>query len=263
MNSEFLQTPITYLKGVGPNRAELLKAELGIETYQELLNFFPNRYIDKTKYYKIGQLERNNSDVQVIGKITHIKTVEQKKGSRLVATFIDDTGEMELVWFRMQKWIRDNLKLNTPYVIFGRTNWFNGKFSMPHPELDLLSEHESGLKIAMQPVYPSTEKLSNKGVTNRVVNKLMQQLFLEIKGQFLETLSPDILDELKLISRGEALFNVHFPKNQKVLAKAQFRLKFEELFYIQLQLIRKKLLRKQKIKGFPFKQVGAIVQRIL
>jgi len=256
VNNSLLQTPITYLKGVGPNRAQTMQSELGIATYQDLINLFPNRYIDKTKYYKINQIERNSADIQIKGKIIHLKTVEQKKGKRLVATFIDDTGEMELIWFRGQKWIRENLQLNVPYVIFGRTNWFNGKFSMPHPDMELLASHEQGLRITMQPVYPSTEKLSNSGITNRVINKLLQQLFSEIKGGFQETLSPQIMEELKLISRNEALFNIHFPKNPQLLARAQFRLKFEELFYIQLQLISKKILRKQKIKGFPFELVG-------
>ena len=256
MNNSLLQTPITYLKGVGPNRAQTMQSELGIATYQDLINLFPNRYIDKTKYYKINQLERNSADIQLIGKIIHLKTIEQKKGKRLVATFVDDTGEMELIWFRGQKWIRENLQLNVPYVIFGRTNWFNGKFSMPHPDMELLAKHEKGLRITMQPVYPSTEKLSNKGITNRVISTLMQQLFSEIKHGFEETLSPLIMEELKLISRNEALFNIHFPKNQHLLARAQFRLKFEELFYIQLQLISKNILRKQKIKGFPFELVG-------
>ncbi len=256
MNHGFLQTPIVYLKGVGPNRAETLRSELGVETYQDLLNLFPNRYIDKTQYYKIGQLQRNNSDVQIIGKIVNIKTVEQKKGTRLVARFTDETGEMELVWFRGQKWIREHLKLNVPYVIFGKCNWFSGSFSMPHPEMELLTEHEQGTKIYMQPVYPSTEKLSNKGITNKVINKLMQQLFMEVNGKFSESLPNNLLFELKLLNKNEALFNVHFPKNQELLAKAQFRLKFEELFYVQLQLIAKKLSRKQKIKGFPFLEVG-------
>ena len=258
MNSNVLQTPIVYLKGVGPNRAETLQSELGIHTYQDLINLFPNRYIDKTQYYKIGQLQRTSSDVQIVGKIVNIKTVEQKRGKRLVAKFIDDTGEMELVWFRGQKWIRENLKLNIPYVIFGKVNWFNGSFSMPHPEMELWEDHEKGLKIYMQPVYPSTEKLANKGITNRVTNKLIQQLFLETKGRFKETLSPSLINELNLISKGEALFNIHFPKNQELLAKAQFRLKFEELFYIQLQLISKNLMHKQKIKGFNFDKVGTL-----
>jgi ATP-dependent DNA helicase RecG len=258
MNSNVLQTPIVYLKGVGPNRAETLQSELGIHTYQDLINLFPNRYIDKTQYYKISQLQRTSSDVQIVGKIVNIKTVEQKKGKRLVAKFIDDTGEMELVWFRGQKWIRENIKLNIPYVIFGKVNWFNGTFSMPHPEMELWEDHEKGLKIYMQPVYPSTEKLANKGITNRVTNKLIQQLFLETKGRFTETLSPSLINDLGLISKAEALFNIHFPKNQEFLAKAQFRLKFEELFYIQLQLISKNLMHKQKIKGYNFDKVGKL-----
>ena len=258
MNTNYLQTPVTYLKGVGPNRSEILHSELGIVTYQDLINLFPNRYIDKTRYYKINELQRGNADVQLIGKIIRLKTVEQKKGSRLVATFKDATGEMELVWFRGQKWIRENIKLNTPYVIFGRTNWFSGKFSMPHPEMELLSEHEKGIKVSLQPIYPSTEKLSTRGITNRVISKLVQQLFIETKGEFKETLSPTILKELRLISKTEAMFNIHFPKDLKLLSRAQFRLKFEELFYIQLQLISKKLIRKQKIKGYPFEKVGKL-----
>ncbi|MGS2739195.1 ATP-dependent DNA helicase RecG [Sinomicrobium sp. M5D2P17] len=256
MNPNLLQTPIDYLKGVGPNRADLLRGELGIHTYQDLINLFPNRYIDRTRYYKIRELQENTSEVQVIGKIVHLKTVEQKRGKRLVATFVDDTGEMELVWFRGHKWIRESIRINTPYVIFGRCNRIGHLFSMPHPEMELLTEHESSLRTAMQPVYPSTEKLANKGITNRVINKLMQQLFTETGGRFAETLSPSLLGELNLVSKQSALFNIHFPKSQELLAKAQYRLKFEELFYIQLQLLIKNLIRKQKIKGYVFDRVG-------
>ena len=251
-----LQTPIDYLKGVGPNRADLLRSELGIHTYQDLINLFPNRYIDRTKYYKINALQQNNAEVQVVGTIISFREVAQKRGKRLVADFKDDTGVMELVWFRGQKWIRESLKTGQPYVIFGKTNWYNGKFSMPHPELELLNEHEKNLRSAMQAIYPSTEKLSNKGITNRVITKIVQQLFLETKGQFVETLSKTILGELKLISKSDALFNIHFPKSSNLLSKAQFRLKFEELFYIQLQLILKNLIHKSKIKGFKFDKVG-------
>ncbi len=251
-----LQTPIDYLKGVGPNRADLLRSELGIHTYQDLINLFPNRYIDRTKYYKINELQRNNAEVQVIGTITGFREVSQKRGKRLVADFKDDTGMMELVWFRGQKWIRESLKIGQPYVIFGRTNWFGGKYSMPHPELELQSEHEKNLRSAMQAIYPSTEKLSNKGITNRVVSRIMQQLFIETKGRYIETLSDSIKGELKLLSKSDALFNIHFPKTPELLARAQFRLKFEELFYIQLQLILKNLIHKSKIKGFTFNNVG-------
>ncbi len=256
MNTELLQTPITYLKGVGPGRAELLRSELGINTYDDLLYHFPNRYIDKTRYYKIRELSRTESEVQIIGQLTEVKTIDQKVGKRLVAIFEDETGSMELVWFRGQKWIAKNLKLHQKYVIFGRVNWFNQRFSMPHPDMELLDEHEKGLRVAMQPVYPSTEKLSSRGITNRVLIKLIQQLFEETKKRFPETLTEDIKTSLGLINRSDALFYAHFPKNQQTLAKAKFRLKFEELFYIQLQLILKKLLRKQKIKGFPFEKVG-------
>ncbi|WP_179320284.1 ATP-dependent DNA helicase RecG [Winogradskyella helgolandensis] len=251
-----LQTPIDYLKGVGPNRADLLRSELGIQTYQDLINLFPNRYIDRTRYYKINQLQRNNAEVQIIGKITGFREVAQKRGKRLVADFRDDTGMMELVWFRGQKWIRDSLKTGQTYVIFGKTNWFGGKFNMPHPEIELQSEHESNLRSAMQAIYPSTEKLSNKGITNKVVTTIMQQLFLDTKGRFVETLPDSVMSELKLISKSEALFNIHFPKTPELLARAQFRLKFEELFYIQLQLIIKNLIHKSKIKGFTFDKVG-------
>ena len=251
-----LQTPIDYLKGVGPNRADLLRSELGIHTYQDLINLFPNRYIDRTKYYTINELQRNNAEVQIIGQITGFREVAQKRGKRLVADFRDDTGIMELVWFRGQKWIRESLKIGQTYVIFGKTNWFSGKYSMPHPEMELQTEHENNLRSAMQAIYPSTEKLSNKGITNRVITKVMQQLFIETKGQFVETLSESVRGELKLLSKSEALFNIHFPKNQNLLSRAQFRLKFEELFYIQLQLILKNLIHKSKIKGFTFDKVG-------
>ena len=251
-----LQTPIDYLKGVGPNRADLLRKELGIHTYQDLINLFPNRYLDRTQYYKINQLQPNASEVQIVGKIIKFEEVAQKRGKRLVATFKDDTGTMELVWFRGQKWIRESLKLNTPYVIFGKTNLFANKFSMPHPDIELLSEHQANLRSNMQAIYPSTEKLSNKGISNRVMTKIMQNLFLETKGKFAETLSKNLLKENQLISKSEALFNIHFPQNQEALSKAKFRLKFEELFYIQLQLILKNLINKKKIKGLPFEKVG-------
>ena len=255
MNAEFLQTPIEYLKGVGPNRASLLKTELGIHNFQDLVNCFPNRYIDRTQFYTINTLERNTSEVQLIGKITHIKMLSQQRGKRLVATFQDQTGTMELLWFKGHKWIKDNIKLNVPYVIFGKTNLYNRRFSMPHPEMELVEDHKKNLQSAMQPVYPSTEKLSARGISNRVFNKLMQQLFLGLRKGVKETLSEPLINRFDLISKNKAIFNIHFPQSQELLSKAQYRLKFEELFYIQLQLIRKKLLRKSKIKGYPFDKV--------
>ena len=255
--NNLLQTPIEYLKGVGPQRGELLRKEIGIHRYEDLLNFYPNRYIDRTRYYKINELNNNPAEVQIIGKIINIKTVEfGKVKKRLVAVFVDETGQMELTWFQGHKWIRDTLKLNTPYVIFGKVTSFNGQYNMAHPEMELLNEHEQSLRSAMQPVYPSTETLTNRGISNRVVNKMMQQVFLETQAQFSETLPQYLIEELKLIPKNAALFNIHFPKSPELLAKAQFRLKFEELFFIQLQLITKNLVRKHKIKGHPFTIVG-------
>lgn len=252
-----LLTPIEYLKGVGPNRGELLRKELGIYKYQDLVNFFPNRYIDRTRYYKINELPNNIAEVQIIGKIINIKTVEfGRNQKRLVATFVDDTGQMELVWFQGHKWIRESLKLNEICMIFGKCTSFGSTLNMAHPEIELMSEHEKSLRSAMQPVYPSTETLTNRGISNRVINKLMQQLFLETQALFTETLPDYLINELKLIPKKAALFNIHFPKSAEVLAKAKFRLIFEELFFIQLQLITKNLIRKHKIKGHPFDKVG-------
>jgi ATP-dependent DNA helicase RecG len=255
--NNLLLTPIEYLKGVGPNRGELLRKELGIHKYKDLINFYPNRYIDRTRYYKINELQNNVAEVQIIGKIINVKTVEFGKGrKRLVATFVDDTGQMELVWFQGHKWVRESLKINEISVIFGKCTSFNGAYNMAHPEIEPMSEHEQSLRSAMQPVYPSTETLTNRGVSNRMINKLMQQLFLETHTLFTETLPDYLIAELKLISKKDALINIHFPKSAEALAKAEFRLKFEELFFIQLQLITKNLIQKQKIKGHSFTKVG-------
>ncbi|MDD3004126.1 ATP-dependent DNA helicase RecG [Flavobacterium sp.] len=254
--SQILQTPIEFLKGVGPSRGELLRKELSIYKYDDLVQLFPNRYIDRTRYYKINELVTTNAEVQLIGKIISLKTIEQKRGKRLVASFKDETGIMELVWFQGQKWIRENLKLNVEVVIFGRCSSFNGIFNMPHPEIELLSEHQKSLRSALQPVYPSTETLVNRGISNRTVGKLMEALFSEPQLNFTEVLPDYLVNELKLISKNKAIFNIHFPKSNEDLAKAQFRLKFEELFFIQLQLITKNLIHKHKIKGHPFTSVG-------
>ncbi|RRJ91315.1 ATP-dependent DNA helicase RecG [Paenimyroides tangerinum] len=258
MQNSILDTPIEYLKGVGPHRGDILKKELQIFTFKDLLNFYPNRYLDRTKYYKINELTYHlTSEVQIIGKIIHIKTVEQKRGKRFVATFMDETGKIELIWFQGFKWIKENIQLNTPYVIFGKLNHFNGSFSMPHPEMELLSEHKQNLRSGLQPVYPSTEKLVQKNITNRSINKIMQQVFSETQRFFTEVFPTHLINELRLLPKNEAFLNIHFPQNSELLAQAEFRLKFEELFFLQLQLLSKNIVRKQKIQGFPFDKVGA------
>ena len=252
-----LETPIEYLKGVGDQRASLLRSELQVTNFQDLLHLFPTRYIDRTQYYKIQDLKETSTEVQIIGKIIHLKTVEGKSKAqqRLVATFTDGTATMELIWFRPSQWIKDYLLLNVPYVVFGRCSLFAGVFSMPHPEMETLEEHQRHLLSKIQPVYPSTEKLNKRGITQKVVRKLVENIFQEVGKGFLETLPSEMLLPLHLLSKGEALFQVHFPESQELLSKALFRLKLEELFYIQLQLIQKNYLNK-KLKGFPFKKVG-------
>lgn len=252
-----LETPIEYLRGVGPQRALLLKSELQVANFQDLLHLFPTRYIDKTQYYKIQDLRETTTEVQVVGRIIHLKTVEGKNKAqqRLVATFTDGTGNMELVWFRPSQWLKDHLLLNVPYVIFGKCTSFAGVFSMAHPEMETLEEHQHSLQRNIQAVYPSTEKLTKKGITQKVMRKLIESLFQEVGKNFFETLPPQLLTSLRLLPKGEALFQIHFPQSQELLSKAQFRLKLEELFYIQLQLIQKNYLNK-KLKGYPLPLVG-------
>jgi len=251
-----LSNPITYITGVTTTRAALLKQEVGIRSCVDLFHFFPNRYIDKTQFYKINQLHNSNAEVQIVGKITQIRSVKQKQGTRLVATFIDETGSLELVWFKGAKWLKDSLKVNKPYVVYGKLNAYNNSFSIPHPEMELLTDYKKKVQTAMQPMYPSTEALSKSGITNKVIRTLIQNLFIQFDGKFQESFSPTLIKEEQLISKNDAILNIHFPKSQELLAKAQYRLKFEELFFIQLQLIRKKIIRKSKLKGYQFETVG-------
>jgi ATP-dependent DNA helicase RecG len=255
MSDAFLEKPIDYLKGVGPNRAQLLRGELGIHTYKDMLCVFPNRYIDRTRFYKIGELAQSQADVQIIGQITHIETINTGKHKRLVATFEDATGQIELVWFRGVKWVQKNLKTHTDYVAFGRLNWFGKKCSIAHPELDL--EIDSKKQGVFQPIYPSTEKLASRGISNRIIRQIISNLFDEVNSRFSETLSEELMNYHNLIDRSKALRAIHFPSHQNELAQAQYRLKFEELFFIQLQILRRKQHLKNKFKGLVFDKVGS------
>lgn len=256
MNASKLQTPIEYLKGIGPQKAEVLKKEFDVFVFQDLLNIFPNRYIDKSSYRKISELREASVEVQIIGKITGIRYVKQKKGKRLVADFEDETGRIELVWFRSYKWILDKLKTNVPYVVFGKLNYFNGQFSIAHPEIELLETHKNKGRIPLQPVYPSSDKLVRKGVSNTLLMKSIYQLLSTSKSVFIENLPKLICEDLKLMDRAEAMKHIHFPQSLDHLAKAQFRFKFEEFFFVQLRLLRQKIVNEKKIKGYTFSKVG-------
>lgn len=252
-----LNNPLTYLKGVSAIKASLLASELGLNRLHDLLHFFPYRYIDRTRFYKISELINNSSDVQIVGRMTSLSEVKQKRGSRLVGKFQDDTGTMELVWFKGHKWIKDSIKPNVPYVVYGKLNHFNGQFSIVHPEMDLVDDYKRKMQTQLQPVYSSTEKLVNKGISNKVFRGYVQNLLQQLFEQIGESLPEEFKQEHGLLDRRQSLLNIHFPKSPDLLAKAQYRLKFEELFFIQIQLLRKKLIRKSKIKGYVFEHVGA------
>jgi ATP-dependent DNA helicase RecG len=256
MNNTFLHTPIDYLKGVGPNRSKLFKKELKIFTYQDLLSFFPYRYVDKTKYHKIDEVNNTKSEIQIIGKIVDLYESGSPRKRRLIAKVKDDTGFIELVWFKSHKWIKENLTLNKNYIIYGKPNMFKGIYNIPHPELELYKKESLKYRSSLDPVYPSTENLIKRGITNKAIRNIVKELLLKTKSKFVESLPEYIIKEYKLLDKNSAIINIHLPKSSQVLSKAIKRLKFEELFYLQLQLIKKNISRKEKIKGYRFKKVG-------
>ncbi len=256
MNNSFLHTSIDYLKGVGPNRSKLFKKELKIFTYQDLLSFFPYRYVDKTKYHKIDEINNTKSEIQLIGKIIDLYESGPPRKMRLVAKVSDDTGVIKLVWFKSYKWIKESLILNKNYIIYGKPNMFKGIYNIPHPELELYKKENLKYRSSLDPVYPSTENLIKRGITNKVIRNIVKELLFKTKSKFVESLPKYIIKEYKLLDKNSAIINIHLPKSNQVLSEAIKRLKFEELFYLQLQLIKKNISRKEKIKGFRFKKVG-------
>ena len=251
-----LYSPIEYLKGVGPQRGELLKSELGIKRMGDLLYLFPFRYIDRTQYHKIRDLRSDVTEVQLVGRIVQIEEVGHGRQKRLVARFEDETGQIDLVWFQGGKWIKSSLQINERYVVFGKPKTFKNRYNIPHPELEKWADHERSIRTALQPVYPSTEKLTQKGLHSKGINKLQDSLWQQIKGQIGDTVDTAFRERHHLIHLEEALLNIHFPRDLEKLEKARFRLKFEELFFIQLGLVQQKNLRQQKLGSYTFEKIG-------
>jgi ATP-dependent DNA helicase RecG len=256
MSSEFLLTPIEFLKGVGPKRAELLKTELGIFFFDDMLNYFPFRYVDRSKFSKVSEINTDQNFFQLKGKISHVQTVGEGRGKRLTAYLSDSSGHIELVWFQGIKWVLEKIQPGVEYIVFGKPTYFNGKYNLAHPEIERLSEYEDTVTGKLQPFYSSGEKLKTKGLDSRGIAKLTKTLVARIENNIPETLSPEIIQRLKFIPRDEALKNIHYPDDQTMLDKAITRLKFEELFFVQLALIRQKFIRSKKIKGHTFGLVG-------
>lgn len=255
-NNNILDNSIEFIKGVGPAKAELLKSELGIFTFGDLLQHYPFRYVDKTKFYKIKEINDELPYVQLKGTIKKIEKKGEGRTKRLIAHFEDETGKIELVWFKGLHWVEKKIQLNIPYIIFGRPTRFNNSYNIAHPELELVSEAEKSLASSLEPVYNTTEKLKSKGLDSKAISKIIKTLLQQLSGKIEETLSNDIIDYLKLISKEQALKNIHQPQNPELLNKAKLRLKFEELFFIQLKLLRNKNTRIQQYKGFNFSTIG-------
>jgi ATP-dependent DNA helicase RecG len=250
-----LDTPIEYLKGVGPQRAEVLKKELGVFTTGDLLFQFPFRYVDRSRFQTVSELNEDLPHVQLKGRIDSLSIIGKAHGKRLVAQFRDETGIIELVWFQAHNWMAEKLKTNTDYIVFGKVSSFNGRYNIAHPEMDLLSEAEH-LK-GLQPVYSSTEKLRLKGLDSQGMRKLMQVFMRQLKPEYFdENLPENILSDKKLPARYDALRMIHFPAGQRELQKAEYRLKFEELLFVQLRLLRINRSRNSQLNGLVFSKVG-------
>lgn len=255
----FFDTPVEYLKGVGPQRAVLLNKELKIFTFGDLIQHYPFRYEDRTRFFLISEIEEEMPYVQIKGRVTGKELIGAGAKKRLVAHFADDTGHVELTWFQGINWINEKIKTGVDYVAFGKPAKYGNRFSLAHPELEPLSarnEKESSL----HPVYPLTEKLRGKHLDSKVLSKLIQELLTLAKDRIRETLPARLLSQHKFISKQDALRNIHFPQHHQALAQAQARLKFEELFYIQLRLLKMKLVRKDKFRGQVFNDASLVTK---
>lgn len=250
--SDFFNTPIEFLKGVGPQRATLLNKELGIFTYADLVQHYPFRYEDRTKFYTTAEIVEEMPYVQLRGVIRKKELIGTGFKKRLTATFEDSKGTLELVWFQGINWANDKLKTGIEYVVFGKPARFGSKYSIAHPEIDVFTDTLEKTQ-SLRPVYPLTEKLKNKYIDNKVISRLQQEVLRPASDYIRETLPSTLLHEMKFLSKREALFNIHFPKSHEALAAAQQRLKFEELFYVQLKLLRLKHVRQVSYKGQVFK----------
>ena len=250
-----LSTPIEYLKGVGPIRAELFKKELRIFSYEDLLMHFPFRYIDKSNIHLISDINEDMPYIQFKGKIIKLEEKGLRKSKRLIAHLRDSSGDIELIWFKSVKWIKSSINLDLEYLVFGKPTFYSGKASLVHPELDILDD-ESIDSRGLHGVYSTTEKLINKGLNSRAISRLIKNLIPHLENNIDESLSQEILDKYKLPNKKEALTNIHLSKDLKELERSQKRLKFEELFFLQLHLVKIKMIRNNKYIGYSLSQLG-------
>lgn len=249
---------IKYLPGVGPQRASLLAKELNIVSFKDLLYYFPYKYVDRSRIYTIREIDGNMPYIQLRGKFLSFETFGEGRQHRLVGHFSDGTGVMDAVWFQGLKFVMGKIKAGVEYIIFGKPTVFGGRINVAHPDVDEADELTVG-NMGLQPYYNTTEKMKRMLINSHAVEKLMRNLFHAIQREpFEETLSPWMVESFHLMPLAEALYNIHFPQNPELLRKAQYRLKFEELFYVQLNILRYTKERRNKFRGLPFEHVGEI-----
>ena len=252
--NEFLNTPIEFLKGVGPNRAELLKKEAGIFTFNDLLHYFPFRYVDRSQYHTVAELPQLDGYAQLKGKIVHVSERLIGKQNRLIAKFQDQTGIIELVWFQGAKWIKPLLKPDVEFQVYGKAKLFGSSFNIPHPEL--VEFEKVKFEKGLQAVYSSSEKLGMNGLSSKGIEKIITALVSQLQGKIAETLPLSIVQDLHLISAENAFIQIHCPIDEANANKARIRLKFEELFFLQLEMLMRKLISIRKTGGHVFTEVG-------
>lgn len=253
---QYLQQDIKFLSGVGPKRAELLNKELGIYTFEDMLKYYPYKYIDRSKVYSVREIDASIAYIQLRGKITGFSREGKKPKERLVAKFSDGTGSIDLIFFQGLKYILESVKMNVEYMLLGKPGIFNGKVNFVHPELEEASKFDASMAFALQPLYNTTEKLKSNFITSRTIQKLMDTLWKSMPVKITETLPVDLIRRANLLSYHDSLLNIHFPQGHELLRKAQFRLKFEELFSIQLDLLFQKNSRLTQTNGLIFQTSG-------
>ena len=254
----FLEKEIKFLTGVGPKRAELLEKELNIRTFGDLLYYFPYKHIDRTKFYAIDDIEPIDAYIQVRGRVVSVRKEGLPQKERLVVQFVDNTGSIPLVFFKGINYLSKSIKPGTDYIVFGKPTEFNEQINFVHPEMEPVEKYEEGIAAMLQAHYSTSERLKNNYITSRVIGRFMVALWQNMKMTIDETLTDDLITRHRLLSLHESLFNIHFPQTAILLQKAQFRLKFEELFWIQLRMLYLRQERNVNVKGFNFTTVGDI-----
>ena len=256
MSTPILDTELTYLPGIGPKRAETLQKELGLKTWGDLLYYFPYKHIDRSRLYRTSELTSNMPFVQIRGQFVSFEQMGEGRRKRLIGHFTDGYGWVDCVWFNSQQYILKTVKLHTDYIVFGRPSLFNDRINLTHPDIDpadtlMLS------KMSMQPYYQTTERMKKAGLSSRTLEKFTSTLLRQLQvGTISETLPRHLLDRLCMVSLDEALRAAHYPSTANELAQANYRLKFEELFYVQLSILRYARVRQGVIRGHVFNRVG-------